>query len=307
MTTRDPQDPTQDLSGQPRPFESESGIGQDVPVDEGEERGLVPLEGERGVAAETQDPAPRMPTEWVIQPGTEVVDANGTFVGRVDDVSEGHLVVRKGRFFVADYYIPVSAVGSYDDTTIYLAVVADEQAAKIWHQRPSERGEGQAAGDEGFAELDAETRMAHLTDRDGNVRIPVLQEDLVASRRPVVRGKVRIETTLSEETRTLQVPVTEERVRVQRRTFGQDASGADITIDGGTFEVPFYGEDVDLERTVRVIEEIIITREAIETIRTVRGTVRREDVTVDDADVPTIDDDGPVALSEGSPERPDQV
>lgn len=249
--------------------------------------------------------------EWLVQPGTEVLDSEGTLVGRVDDIRDGFLVVRKGRFFVADYYIPFSAIGSHDANTIYLAIVADEASARIWHQRPAERGQGAAAADSDHAVVDAEARMEFLTDRDGTVRIPVLQEELIATRRPVVRGTVRVETHVHEHEQTLEVPVTEERVRVQRRTIDRDASGNDLVVDGGTFEIPFYGEDVDLERRVRVIEEIIITREAVETVRRVRGTVRREDVEVDDSGVPHVDGtalqggETPMELAPGNGERSD--
>lgn len=236
---------------------------------------------------EAQNERPRFATEgeeWVVEPGTDVVDSQGHHVGRVDDIQDGYLVVRKGRFFASDYYIPFGAIASHDDTTIYLNVAADDEATRIWHQRPSatmhdERSAGPNA-------MDTEERLEFLTDREGNVRVPVIREELAATRRPVVRGSVRIETTVTDHEETLEVPVTEERVRIQRRLFQKDGTGSDITVDGGTFEIPFYGEDVDLEKRVRVIEEIVITREAVETVRRVRGTVRHEDVHVDEAGVP---------------------
>ncbi len=233
-------------------------------------------------AEATTDPTAQ---EWVVEPGTDVVDSLGHHVGRVDDIRDGHLVVRKGRFFATDYYIPFGAIGSHDETTIYLNVVADDAAARIWHQRPAVRGGAGAAAADPSA-MDTEERLEYLTDVEGNVRVPIIREELAATRRPVVRGRVRIETQVSEHEETLEVPVTEERVRIQRRSFDKDGNGSDITVDGGTFEVPFYGEDVDVERRVRVIEEIIITREAVETVRRVRGTVRTETAEVFEDDVP---------------------
>lgn len=237
---------------------------------------------------DAQNETPRFATdreEWAVEPGTDVVDSQGHHVGRVDDIQDGYLVVRKGRFFASDYYVPFGAIASHDDTTIYLNVTADDEATQIWHQRPSatmhdERSEA------GPTAMDTEERLEFLTDQEGNVRVPVIREELAATRRPVVRGSVRIETTVTEHEETLEVPVTEERVRIQRRRFEKDGTGSDITVDGGTFEIPFYGEDVDLEKRVRVIEEIVITREAVETVRRVRGMVRHEDVQIDEAGVP---------------------
>ena len=229
--------------------------------------------------------ADRTAQEWVVEPGTDVVDAQGSHVGRVDDIRDGCLVVRKGRFFASDYYIPFGAIGSHDESTIYLNVVADDEAGRIWHQRPAPRARDVAAASEPSA-MDTEERLEYLTDAEGNVRVPIIREELAATRRPVVRGRVRIETQVSEHEETLEVPVTEERVRIQRRSFDRDGNGSDITVDGGTFEVPFYGEDVDVERRVRVIEEIIITREAVETVRRVRGTVRTETADVLEDGIP---------------------
>lgn len=231
--------------------------------------------------------------DWVVAPGTDVVDSRGSHVGRVDDIRDGYLVVRKGRFFASDYYIPFSTIGSHDQATIYLNVEADERATRIWHQRPQAiAGSTVSAG--APSAMDTEERLEWLTDGEGNVRVPVLREELSATRRPVVRGSVRIETRVTEHEETLEVPVTEERVRVERRRFDADGNPSEVTLDGGTFEVPFYGEEVDVERRVRVIEEIVITREAVESVRRVRGTVRTEEVTIDEGGVPDANRDATV-------------
>ena len=226
--------------------------------------------------------------DWIVQPGTEVVDNKDRPVGKVDDIHDGYLVVRKGRFFSTDYYIPFDAIASHDETTIYLGVVADDAAAEVW-QRPLPRA-SDTSNTSGPSAMDTEERLEHLTDQEGNVRIPIMREELAPSRRPVVRGTVRIETRLTEHEESREVPVTEERVRIQRRRFGQDAGGGDIVLEDGTFEIPFYGEDVDVQKRVRVVEEIIITREAVETVRRVRGTVRHEEAIVDDSGVPDAND-----------------
>lgn len=224
-------------------------------------------------------------TEWVVNPGTDVVDADGLHVGRVDDIRDGYLVVRKGRFFAGDYYIPFTAIASHDEATIYLNVVADDRATQIWQRQPGTTPRDETAGAQSSV-VETEERLDFLTGRDGNVRVPVIREELAATTRPVVRGAVRVETRVTEQEETLEVPVTEERIRIQRRRFDKDATASEITVDDGTFEIPFYGQDVDVEKHVRVIEEIIITREAVETVRRVSGTVRHEDVQFDESGVP---------------------
>lgn len=206
----------------------------------------------------------RMDEETRIRFGTPVVDSTGHRIGDVDEVQDGYIVVRKGTFFPKNYPIPLSAIASHDDDIITLNLTRHEFDSQNWH--------GQGKDDLDFNE-------------DGKMIVPVAQEELVATPRQVLRGTVRIDTKIFEQEQEIDVPVTEERVRIERRVMDRDAAGNEITIDGGTFEIPFYGEDVDLDAHVRVIEEIVITREAIETVRRVRGVARREEVTVDESNV----------------------
>ena len=218
--------------------------------------------------------------DWQVRRGTDVLDAAGTHVGRVDDIRGGYLVLRRGRFFVSDSYIPFAAIGSHDDQTIHLNVVADDEALEIWHQQPAsllERNESTSAEN---VTLDAETQLEQLTDREGNVRLPIRTENLVATARPVTRGVVRIETHLFTDDITQQAPGSMNQFHMQRRVVGTTAAGHDIVMDGGTFEIPFFGEDIDVGRQVRVTEEIVIARDAVETVRRVSGTVRTSDVSV---------------------------
>ena len=236
-------------------------------------------------ASRDTENTPQDDQQWIVDPGTDVVDSEGRHVGRVDDIRDGYLIVRKGRFFGAGYFIPFGAIVSHDATTIYLGVVADDEATRLWHQRPETTRHEVMAGSVANA-TDTEERLEYLTDREGNVRVPVIREELAATTRPVVRGSVRVETVITEHEETLEVPLTEERVRIERRRLDRDATGADVVVDGDTFEVPFHEMDADVEQRVRVIEEIIIIREAVETVRRVRGTVRHEDVRFDEGDVP---------------------
>ena len=223
--------------------------------------------------------------EWRIRPDTDVVDVEGVHVGRVDDIRGGYLVVRRGRFFVSDSYIPFAAISSHDDRAIQLNVVADDEALELWHRQPAsllERHERTSAGN---ITLDAEAQLDRLTDQDGNVRVPVRQENLVVTPRRITRGVVRIETQLFAHEATGEAPTNAANAHVRRTSGGRTELGHDLVLDGGTFEIPFFGQDVDVARQVRVTEEVVIAREAVETVRRVSGTVRTSDVSVDEGSV----------------------
>ncbi len=231
--------------------------------------------------------------EWRIQTGTDVIDTTGTHVGKVDDIRGSYLVLRRGRFFVSDSYIPFAAIGSHDDHAIYLNVVADDEAMEIWHQQPASLLERHETTSAENVTLDAEAQLEQLTDQEGNVRLPIRRENLVARPRPVTRGIVRIETHLFADGSTEEAPGNANQMRLQRRVLSTTASGQEIVLDGGTFEIPFFGQDIDVERQVRVTEEIVVSRDAVETVRRVHGTVRTSDVAIDEDGMDQLPRDRP--------------
>ncbi|HEV2529216.1 MAG TPA: DUF2382 domain-containing protein [Thermomicrobiales bacterium] len=119
----------------------------------------------------------------------------------------------------------------------------------------------------------------HIDESD-DIRVPVVEEELAARTRGVERGQVHVETRVSEAEQTLEVPVTEERVRVDRVRVNRDATAEDLSVDGATIDVPVYGEEVDVDKRARVVEEVQISKEAVQETRAVSDTVRREDVDV---------------------------
>jgi uncharacterized protein (TIGR02271 family) len=127
-----------------------------------------------------------------------------------------------------------------------------------------------------------DTQATHIN-ADDELLVPVMEEDLAASTREVERGAVRVSKDVVEERQTLEVPVTEEEVQITRRQVNRDVTDAGTAFEEGTIEVPLRGEEIDVEKRARVVEEIDIDKTARQQIEQVSGTVRREDVTVEDA------------------------
>ena len=85
------------------------------------------------------------------------------------------------------------------------------------------------------------------------------------------------------EERTLDVPVTEERLVVNRRVVDRDAPADAPAYKEDTIEIPLLSEEVDVQKRNRVVEEIEIGKEKVQRTERVSDTVRREEVRVDDA------------------------
>src|SRR5215216_5005146 len=223
--------------------------------------------------------------------GAEVFGADGDKVGTVAAVYPGYLVVEKGFFFPTDYYIPMSAVASYDNDQVYLNVAKDAALQSGWDAQPTDLETARYDTAYDTSLTSADTLIGTETDRlaaarvatDEEIRIPVMEEELTATVRYQEAGPVRIEKDVVEAERTLDVPVTEERISVERRGVDLPVSAADAdSFEETVIEVPVRSETVDIQKQARVAEEVVVGKEAVQRTERVRDTVRKEEVFVDE-------------------------
>jgi uncharacterized protein (TIGR02271 family) len=218
--------------------------------------------------------------------GDEVYGSDGDKVGTVSEVQTGYIVVEKGFFFPTDYYIPTSAIASASNGQVYLSTTKDAALNSGWDVVPDVQATTMPPGatavtTDTFTETDrlATARVAG----DEEIRIPVMEEELTATVRQQEAGAVRIEKDVIEEERTLEVPVTEERIRVERRVVDRAATAADAgAFEETVIDVPLRSETVDVQKQARVAEEVVVSKDAVQRTEQVRGTVRREEVSVDE-------------------------
>jgi len=244
-------------------------------------------------------------TATEIRQGAEVFGADGEKVGTVATIYPGYITVEKGFFFPTDYYIPRSAIASFDADRVYLTITKDAALNSGWDAQPADLETASAATTRGaYADTAATTsaytdtgavtdadRTAARVGADAELRIPVVEEELTATTRPQEAGAVRIAKDVVAEERTLEVPVTEERVRIERRAVDRPATAADLdAFQDSVIEVPLRRETVEVQKEPRVREEVVVGKEAVQRTERVADTVRREEVHVDDADVtaPTL-------------------
>src|SRR5215218_9271674 len=222
--------------------------------------------------------------------GAEVFGADGDKVGTVAAVYPGYIVVEKGFFFPTDYYIPMSAVASYDNDRVYLNLAKDAALNSGWDAQPTDletvgydtsMGSGVTDVDRDY--VDTDQVAAARVESDEEIRIPVREEELTATVRAQEAGAVRIEKDVVSEERTLEVPVTEERVRVERRVVDRPVTAADAdAFEETVIEVPLRTETVDVQKQARVAEEVVVSKEAVQRTERVADTVRKEQVVVDE-------------------------
>ena len=86
---------------------------------------------------------------------------------------------------------------------------------------------------------------------------------------------------LTYEPVSADVNLRDEVVRVERRPVDRVATVADFTPGERSFEVRASGEEAVVGKTARVVEEVLVGKEASERTEAVRDTVRRTEVDVD--------------------------
>jgi len=121
----------------------------------------------------------------------------------------------------------------------------------------------------------------------GEIRVPLLEEQIAFSTRTVDIGEIQIHKSVeeTEEARTGQLnreDVQVERVRVDRRVTEPEASRQ----EGEWLVIPIMEEVFVVEKHLMVTEEIRIRKRLVTEESEVRDTVRREHATVEDTRVP---------------------
>ena len=120
----------------------------------------------------------------------------------------------------------------------------------------------------------------------GEVALPVIEEQLNVGKQVVQRGGVRIHTRVTERPVEETVNLREENVTVERRPVDRAATAADLAAaQREDFTVTERAEKAVVAKEARVVEEVVVGKEVTERQETVRDTVRRSDVHVEDADV----------------------
>jgi len=238
-----------------------------------------------------------------IQVGDEVVGSDGDKVGTVAEVQSTYLVIEKGFFFPTDYYIPMNAISQVGNGQIVLNVSKDAALHSGWETVPEATTMGLREPDMiandviGTAEV-VDTTATYAQDQpqvagyeatnEDEIVIPLREEELTASVRETEAGAARIEKRVVAEDRVLEVPVTEEQIRVERRVVDRPASEIDADAFQETvIDVPLTEQEVQLQKQTRVAEEVVVSKEAIQHTEQVRGTVRREEVDVVDEGLTT--------------------
>ena len=113
----------------------------------------------------------------------------------------------------------------------------------------------------------------------------VVEERAVVRKRRKVTGAVRVRTVVREAEEVVDEPVSVERVEVERVPVGRWVEAApEVRQEGDTTIIPVLEEVVVVEKRLRLVEEVRVTRQRTTRRASERVTLRREEVVVERLD-----------------------
>jgi uncharacterized protein (TIGR02271 family) len=118
-------------------------------------------------------------------------------------------------------------------------------------------------------------------EQEGDEVIPLGEEELLVGKRTVNRGTTRIRRYVVETPVEKPVSLHDERVIVERRRPVTGEAGDALTEK--TVEVTETSEVPVAAKRARLKEEVVVRREGTERTETVRDTVRRDQISIEDA------------------------
>lgn len=112
------------------------------------------------------------------------------------------------------------------------------------------------------------------------VTLPVVEEQLHVGKREVEGGGVRVRQRIVETPVEETVRLREEHVHVERRAVDRPLTEADTRLQEDVIELTERAEEAVVSKQARVVEEVVVGKQVTEREETVRDTVRRTDVDV---------------------------
>jgi len=159
--------------------------------------------------------------------------------------------------------------------------------ASTWHRQDSVvRVEHNRVYVQGIGEREASgaAGAASLTEGEGEIRVPVVEEQLQVGTREVDLGEVEVRRRVIEEQQSVPVTLRHEEVTVEQvGTPARPLQPGEEAFQEGTIRVAVRGEEAVVAKEAVVTGEVVVEKDVTQEERQVSDTVRRTEVDFDDS------------------------
>ena len=112
---------------------------------------------------------------------------------------------------------------------------------------------------------------------EGEVRVPVMDEEVFVEKREHQVGEVRVSAETTRETREFPTTLTHEEIRVERRKLDRPVSPDEYkgmtAAQGADMRMPIVEEEIRVTKRPVIREELVVTRMPVTERQTIRETV----------------------------------
>jgi len=230
-------------------------------------------------------------SEW-IDP-IRLVDVNGDKVGEIVEVNPDFVVVKEGHCLGDDeyFYVPRAQVTEGDGE--WSLTIDKDDLEKSYSNQWGQPPQDSAWSEDTYRSGQPVESYGTGDEQPGKARLRRYEEQLQAQKTAQQVGEVNVSKRVVQDTQTIEVPVTREEVRVERRPVDAsssydanglvgDAATQSDAFQGETIRVPVMEEQVEVRKVARPVEEIEISKVSTQETQRVDDTVRREEFNVDD-------------------------
>jgi len=189
-------------------------------------------------------------------------------------------------------------VRTTDNLADRAADILDAAGARDVEERSAEWRKTGWSPKHAFSDTTATPRDTTAPRRDANIKgdrkLEVVEEKLEVGKREVGVRRVRVYAEITERPVEAQVHLREEKIHVDRQPVNREARPGEIeAFEEGAIELTERREEPVITKTARVVEEVRVGKEVADRTETVRDTVRRKDVRVEETGADTSYENDP--------------
>jgi uncharacterized protein (TIGR02271 family) len=227
-----------------------------------------------------------------VRAGMTVTSMNGERLGNVVRVGSDTFVVEKGVFFPKDYELRYDHITSLNGEELgYSLSDTDSRSGSLTDTArpgtaaPAPATAASVAGSPASVPPPRKTAPPSVgTSRKGDVRIPLMEEEIGIEKISREAGHVRIHKIVKTEEKHFRVPVTREDVVIERVSPSEEDArlSPELAFKEQTLDLPLHEEDVQVTKRARVREQIVIHPVIRSAEKEASASLRHEEAEIED-------------------------
>ncbi|MEC6748040.1 YsnF/AvaK domain-containing protein [Marinilactibacillus sp. XAAS-LB27] len=128
--------------------------------------------------------------------------------------------------------------------------------------------------------VDREPEVDATSTDSSKEKIQLQEEQVDVDTNEVQTGEVHVQKNVTEDTKTIEVPVKHEEVTVEKHAVTDGRPAENTLDDSEEISIPVTEEQIEVTKRPVVTDEVVINKETKEDTKQVSETVRKEDVDI---------------------------